>query len=150
MDIDDFGLLELTISTFIGFLSALVVEYLAERLREAKDSQKALIGVADELGTIRDTIRSLKDTEYYLDPLETPVWDSLVFGGGIAKLKLKKDIILTYRHVDRLNNWENVRTNSFFGTHTESAKLDEKVDNNREQVLAIVERTLSNLEDVIP
>ncbi len=146
---EDLGVLELTISTFLGFLSALIVEYVIVRVKESTDSNDALIGIYEELESIVDTILSLKETSYHLDPLETPVWDSLVYGGDIPNLKLQKEIILAYRYIDRLNNWENVRTNSFFTTHSSNSMLDKEVAKNRKEVLDMVDKVLKDLDAVI-
>lgn len=147
--LEDIGLLELTISTFIGFLSALLVEYLILRYQDSKELNDALKGLREELTGIVATVKGLKADSYNLDPLETPVWDSLVYGGGISNLEIQKNIIQAYRSIDRLNNWENMRTRSFFESHSSNSLLDKEVEKNREDVLRVVNRVLKNLNDII-
>jgi hypothetical protein len=101
------------LSAFLGFLSAILVEWLYKRY-EGKNSKKILLqGIYNELLNIEQDTKSLKDEFYYLSPLEKPFWESAISSGNIsliAESEIYPQILNIYTMVDAINRWENLKT----------------------------------------
>lgn len=145
---EDIAILELSLSVFLGFISALLVEYIIDQLQERKHLKEALYGMADELTGVARMLKKIDADSYHVDPFETPFWDSLVYGDGpntkLAK-GLRTSIVSTYRSIEHANSWENLRSNSFFYTKERSDMLDGIVGKNREELMGTLARTIGGI-----
>lgn len=84
-----FSVVEVFLSSFLAFLSALAVEALWEMHKTSglrKQLKKALVS---ELKTLKETLSSMKSDEIYIRPYSVPVWNGASKSGSM--LCLDKD-----------------------------------------------------------
>lgn len=113
----DVAMPELFISAFLGFLSALFVELIVKLLAEASKAKDTLNGIKNELERVGNILDGLNNELYYITPLNIPFWNSIIFTDNVNCLLNKKyysDIIMIYQYINNMNDWENLRTETFF------------------------------------
>ena len=101
-----FSIIEVFLSSFLAFLSALAVEALWEMHKTSglrKQLKKALV---TELKTLKDTLSSMKSDEIYIKPYSIPVWNGTSKSGSILCLDKDKnfnDILKFFSLVEEAN-----------------------------------------------
>ena len=70
----DFSILELTLSTFLGFGSALLVEAIITYYNNKKYKAQLIDDLIIELGNIKNIINGLEDGKVYMQPYSIPIW----------------------------------------------------------------------------
>lgn len=101
-----FSIVEVFVSSFLAFLSALAVEALWEIHETSglrKQLKKALVA---ELKALKDTLSSMKDDEIYIMPYSIPVWSGASKGGTILCLDKDKnfnDVLKIFSLIEEAN-----------------------------------------------
>lgn len=86
-----FSVVEVFLSSFLAFLSALAVEALWEMHKTSglrKQLKKALV---TELRTLKDTLSSMQSDEVYIKPYSVPVWNGASKSGSMLCLEKNKN-----------------------------------------------------------
>ncbi len=86
-----FSVVEVFLSSFLAFLSALAVEALWEMHKTSglrKQLKKALV---TELRTLKDTLSSMQSDEVYIKPYSVPVWNGASKSGSMLCLDKNKN-----------------------------------------------------------
>ncbi len=100
------SIVEVFLSSFLAFLSALAVEALWEIHKTSglrKQLKKALVA---ELKALKDTLSSMKSDEIYIKPYSIPVWNGASKSGTILCLDKDKnfyDVLKFFSLVEEAN-----------------------------------------------
>ena len=70
----DFSFLELVLSTFLGFGSALLVEAIVDRRKEKSQREQLIQNLLTELLALKQKVDSLEPEKVYIQPYSTPIW----------------------------------------------------------------------------
>lgn len=70
----DFSFIELILTTFLGFGSALLVEAIVDRYKEEKLKKQLLIDLKTELELLHKEMESLEANKVFIRPYAIPVW----------------------------------------------------------------------------
>lgn len=70
----DFSFIELILTTFLGFGSALLVESIVDRHKEKGLKKQLLIDLKRELELVHNEIESLEVNKVFIRPYAIPVW----------------------------------------------------------------------------
>lgn len=90
-----FSVVEVFLSSFLAFLSALAVEALWEMHKTSglrKQLKKALV---TELRTLKDTLSSMQSDEVYIKPYSVPVWNGASKSGSMLCLDKNKTLMMS-------------------------------------------------------
>lgn len=82
----DFSILELTLSTFLGFGSALLVESIISYYSGKKCKEQLVNNLIIELESIHNIVNSLEDGKVYMQPYSIPIWNGACATGIISSL----------------------------------------------------------------
>lgn len=102
----DFSLLELFLSVFLGFLSAMAVEALWNNRNEKELKKQLSSALLDELKQVESTLSKLKKDKVYLYPFHVPVWKGARDSGTILCLNKKKyyrELLQVYSQIEESN-----------------------------------------------
>ncbi len=117
-------------ATFIGFVLALIGEYVFDRHKDKKSTIELCERIKAELECIKEELGKL--TEYSLDknPLKTPVWDEAINVGIISliPINVRSQLFAIYKRIHELNSWYEIKTNYYFA-HFDEKSDDEKSNN---------------------
>jgi|GEM_PF-3452765 len=152
MDIDYINLFEISFSTFLGFLSAILATVLIDKRNEKTEVKKIIHNTKNELSEMLEILTNL-EADYYINPIKFSYWKSLISGN---KLNLLCDeiwyveLLLVYDHVIDFNEWNNKRTEILFlngkGSFDEfSLEINEAIQS---QVIIIIKEINSVLENM--
>lgn len=86
-----FSIVEVFISSFFAFLSALAVEALWERHKNSSLRKQLKNTLYEELKNLKEVLAFIKDDEIYIKPYSTPVWTGASKSGSILCLDKDKD-----------------------------------------------------------
>lgn len=140
------------ISTFVGFILALIGDYLLETYlenrknnREAKDLLDRLVG---ELEVVKKVLSDCSDYTLDKKPLKTPVWDEAISAGMISLVgtEIRQKLFVIYKKINELNSWYEIKTEFYFA-HIEcddvskryNPELDKEINKMKELLLGDVE-----------
>lgn len=70
----DFSFIELMLTTFLGFGSALLVEAIVDRHKEKELKKQLLMDLQRELVLVQKEMESLEANKVYIRPYAIPVW----------------------------------------------------------------------------
>ena len=70
----DYSFIELIITTFLGFGSALLVEAIVDRHKENELKKQLIMDLKQELELLHKEIESLEENKVYIRPYAIPVW----------------------------------------------------------------------------
>jgi len=144
----------LFISAFLGFLSALVVEYITRWVDNQRERSRLIQEIKKELRDVLTTMEEVAKSPMseYLSPYATPVWDGAYSSGAIASLKGYKclnDISRIYWRIYTSNAWEKMKTELHFmyGSDPDKFKrIVSQISSNRNEVLKELRTILAVLE----
>lgn len=86
-----FSILEVFLSSFLAFLSALAVEALWEWHKTTSLRKQLKKTLAEELKNLKEALAVIKDDEIYINPYSIPVWTGASKSGSILCLDKDKD-----------------------------------------------------------
>ena len=101
-----FSVLEVFLSGFFAFLSALAVEALWEKHKTSDLRKQLKKTLAEELETLKGTLSLMKSDEIYIKPYSIPVWTGASKSGSILCLDKEKsfnDILKFFSLVEEAN-----------------------------------------------
>lgn len=101
--------IQLFVSSFLGFLSALLVEWLSEVIRSKKSAIQLEKQIKKEVNEILNTAYSLEDQMGYINPYRVSVWNLSIQTGEILGLSQKKyynEMIKAFNQVEEANRIE--------------------------------------------
>lgn len=104
------------LSAFLGFLSAIFVQYLFQRIGDYRNKKIIIQGIKKELKAALLDIDRLQD-DYYIHPIERSFWDGIVHSGGIYlinKDQSYQQILNIYSMIDTTNRWEDLNSKMYF------------------------------------
>lgn len=136
------------ISAFLGFLSAIVVEWLYKKYIDNTNKKVLLKGIYTEISNIKRDIQQLNKESYYLSPLEKPFWESSIYSGSISlieKSNLYSQILNIYSMVDAVNRWENLKTQTYYLSGTNPAALSNGILKHIEDLKKEIDKILITL-----
>lgn len=145
------NVMEVAVSACLGFLSALLVEYLINRHEEKGLYKSILEGIKTELDTIKERLLTLELDVFYINPLDMSYWESIIHSdsmNSILKHPLYKEIVNIYQCINNVNQWENIRSNAFFLTERQNAYLNNAIECQRKELYKEVEQLLHKLRAV--
>ena len=70
----DFSFLELLLSTFLGFGSALLVQAIIDKYKEKKLREKLINSLKFELSSLSKSVKLLESDKVYIKPYAIPIW----------------------------------------------------------------------------
>lgn len=139
---------EIFMSTFLGFLSALLVEYLVECHRDKILLKNTLNGIKLELQNIERKLDTLGNGMYYVDPLDISYWESISHTHNLNCLmshSLYSRIVTVYQYIETVNRWEYIRSFSYFIKASSNRDLDSALTIQRSELKKEVDTLLTNL-----
>lgn len=139
---------EIFISTFLGFLSALLVEYLVERYGDKILLRSTLNGIQLELQNVKEKLDILGNDMYYVDPLDTSYWKSISHTQNLNCLlshPLYNRIVTVYQYIETVNRWECIRSLSYFMNSSPNLDLNNALSIQRSELEKEVDTLLTNL-----
>lgn len=137
------------ISTFLGFISALSVQFLFKYITDYKNMQHILKGIKQEFKNIEEQLLSLNDDNYYVTPLNTSYWRSLSQTSSMNTIlthSLYTEIVTVYHYVENINEWENIRSFSYFATGKHNQLLTTALKKQRADLLIELRNILINFD----
>lgn len=146
---------KLFLSAFLGFLSALVVEWIWNSNQRRKEKNELLQDITDELEVNLKSIESIQKDVMYVNPYVTSIWDGAISTGAITSLRGYKyfyTIARTYRLIESANYWEKLRAETYFHYDQSSnlfKTLSNEVFNQREKIKNEIDKLYKCLEDEI-
>lgn len=129
------GLVATVIGTLIGIFGPFYLQSLHERKNKGKKAMQYLHDIQDELFGIRKQFGGIKESDIYLSPIKTPVWDSLINtneiqllsilhhkgGNGSNVVSISRQLFQVYDLIKEYNLWWNMYTQgAVVGARTES------------------------------
>lgn len=105
----DFSFLELVLSTFFGFISALLVESIFDRYKETKDREQLLKNLKLELTLLKENVETLDPNKVYIKPYSIPIWTGAKECGSLICLDKSKafyKILEVYSSIEEANKIE--------------------------------------------
>lgn len=114
------------LSAFSGFLSALFVQYLFQKIVDYRNKKIIIQGIKKELKAALLDIDRLKE-DYYIHPIERSFWDGIVHSGGISLINkdpFYQQILNIYSMIDATNRWENLNSKMYFFNVEKKNKSD--------------------------
>lgn len=142
------------ISAFLGFLSALIVEWIKKGM-ESKDAAKTLRqNIINELNEVKKRIDKLVSDEdsIYTKPYDIAIWNGAIYSGSISELKNYKhfnEILRIYSLIESANDWENTRANMYFnsGLSDKFSKITSEISRQREHLSGELSRVINLLKE---
>lgn len=111
------------IGTIIGIFGPIYVQSSNEKKNKKKQAIQYLKDIKKELKGVKEQLEDIKDTDIYLSPLKTPLWDSLINTNEVQLLKilkyndksfsdtdLTKQLFQIYDLISEYNLWWNMYT----------------------------------------
>ncbi len=138
---------EIFISTFLGFLSALLVEYLVKRFEVKFLLNSILSGIRLELQNIKVKLNTLDNEMYYVDPLDISYWKSISDTQNLNCLlthPLYGKIVAVYQYIETINRWEYIRSSSYFINSSPNSDLNSALTVQRRELKKEVDALLNN------
>lgn len=104
------------IATFVGFLLALLGEFLFEKIKERLDANGLLKRITAELIDIKNDLKQWEPTLIERQPLKTLVWDEAINAGQVSLLKKSSRTLLfkIYKEIQEFNSWSEEQTRFYF------------------------------------
>lgn len=144
---------ELFASTFLGFLSALGVEWAWASIEQRRERQELLHDIADELEANLKAINwmAAEQEMAYTDPYQTSIWDGARSSGAIASLRGYVHfygIAGTYWLITSANHWERLRAEVYFRQDQPPQSfnlLTTELQRERDRIRREIELTLQKL-----
>lgn len=81
------------VGVFLGFWLAIKGDNSQEKKKETENAMQCIRELINELNTIKEQLKDSSfntNTKCYIDPLKTPVWNSLISSNGIQSLSKQK------------------------------------------------------------
>lgn len=97
---------ELLLSTFLGFISALLVETLWHYIQESQARKTLIAELYQELICLRNQINSMNKNMTYVRPYSIPVWRSACASGAISCLYTRREFsayVDAYSYIEEAN-----------------------------------------------
>ena len=138
--------MEIFISTSLGFVSAISVEFLFKYINNKENTKNILNGIKKELQNIEQQVLSLKGDRYYVTPLNTSYWKSLLHTDSLNNIishPLYIDIITIYHYIGNLNHWENIHSSSYFSTGKSNLDLNNALQTQRRELIVELQNTIN-------
>lgn len=109
--------MEIFLTCFLGFLSALLVQYVYKYSETNKNRKILLKGIYQELFVAAEDIKNLNNDSFYISPIEKSFWDSAINSGNVALINKSvyyKSLLNVYAMIDAVNKWEELNSYVFF------------------------------------
>lgn len=109
--------MEIFFTCFLGFLSALLVQYIYKYTETNTNKKILLKGIYQELFVAAEDIKNLNSDSFYISPIEKSFWDSAINSGNVAlinKTVYYKSLLNVYAMIDAVNKWEELNSYVFF------------------------------------
>lgn len=134
------------VATFVGFVLALLGQFLFERIKSFGNSKQLLKRLEGELRDTETTLESLTSTEIETQPLKTLVWDEATNSGQFSLLKAKKrtELFKIYKQIQEFNSWFEIQTKFYF---EHDNQLNEGLKN---ELTKQRKKLLKMIKDVLP
>ncbi|MBO4252101.1 MAG: hypothetical protein J5911_05540 [Clostridia bacterium] len=139
------------IATFVGFVLGIFSDRLLIKISESNERKIAKESLLAEIKKIKEEIDSTKsdnEVHFEIQPLKTPVWDSLISTNKIALFSNKKyskeleHYFDFYALVNEYNKWYELLSQSYFYS-TDYKKDNEKLKSIRRSL----KQTMENLKN---
>lgn len=114
--------IEQIVNIALGFISALLVDWISRCVVENRVARKNWGLICDEIRRVRHEIEAMRENELHATPYKVPVWRGLVHSGhlaGLAKNRGFVQLTSVYTGIERLAEWE---ARSFIANVTDSQK----------------------------
>jgi hypothetical protein len=110
---------DLFISAFLGFLSAVLVEFLTRRVSDSADArrlEKALRHEVEECRRLLDQ-RTTLDDRSFVGAYPKATWIAAVSSNALAKLPITvvQEYAAFYNELQELEEWEKIETQAYIG-----------------------------------
>ena len=159
------GLVATVIGTLIGIFGPFYLQSLHERKNKRKKAMQCLHDIQDELSGLQEQFNGIKESDIYLSPIKTPIWDSLINTNEIQLLsilnhrcvkgtrvaKISKQLFQVYDLIKEYNLWWNMYTQgAIVGARTENELIPVKtfINQSKEKLLCEDESNANYQESI--
>ena len=102
----DFSFIELILSTFFGFGSALLVEAIIDNHKEKKIRKQLIRDLKEELSSLKESVELLEPDKVYIQPYMIPIWKGARECGSVLCMDKEPyfwKILEVYSSIDEAN-----------------------------------------------
>lgn len=138
------------IGTIIGIFGPFYVQSNNEKKNKKKQAIQYLKDIRKELKGVKKQLEAIKDTDIYLSPIKTPLWDSLINTNEVQLLKtlkhkdktfsstnLTKQLFQIYDLINEYNLWWNM--------YTQGAVVGARTQEELTSIITFIENSKKNL-----
>ncbi len=138
------------IGTIIGIFGPIYLQSSNEKKNKKQQAIQYLKDIKKELKGVKEQLEDIKDTDIYLSPLKTPLWDSLINTNEVQLLKilkhkdksfcstdLTKQLFQIYDLISEYNLWWNM--------YTQGAVVGARTQEDLTSIITFIENSKKNL-----
>lgn len=125
------------IATFVGFVLALMGQFVWEKCTNYFEAKHLLSRIRVELQEISEVLGDITDGSIDMQPLKTLVWDEAINVGLISLLSDKKREVLfkLYKQIQEFNSWFGIKTKYYFSSGRHNEQLIREITCQKEILL---------------
>jgi len=132
------------LATAVGFLLALVGEFVFEKIHENSKNKREvtefLERIKSELVLLKKILSLIDSSTLEKEPLKTPVWEEAINIGYVAILPsvIRESLFKLYKQIREFNSWFEIKTNYYFAHYNDeryNCELNEEIENQRQVLL---------------
>lgn len=125
------------IATFVGFVLALLGQWLFLFFVKTNNSHELIEHIVEELTNIKIDLEKFSCNSLDIQPLKTPVWNAVINAGQVALLdtKMREQLFSVYNAVQEFNSWCLVQTNYYFENERFNTLLTTELKKLKEEML---------------
>ncbi len=100
---------EVYLSTFLGFLSALIIETISDYVTSKQKRKQIIKNLIIELETVKNEVKSLEDKKLYPLPYSIPFWKGICLSGSVLnldKMNCYAALVCIFEKVEEANYME--------------------------------------------
>lgn len=148
----DFSFLELVLSTFLGFGSALLVEAIVDRHKDKTLREQLLKNLKTELSSLKESIERFEPDKVYIQPYAIPIWRGARECGSILCIDKKScflKLLEVFSSIEEANLIE-LKCFELYVSRTTSTDIDlilSTLSDNRQYIKEQIETGLSLLNE---
>lgn len=143
---------EVYLSTFLGFLSALIIETINDYATSKQKRKQIIKNLIIDLETVKNEAESLEDKKLYPLPYSIPFWRGICLSGSVLNLdKMDKyaELVRVFEKIEEANYME---ARCFEIVMSSQKNIDENmlktILKNRKQLLNEIDKGLQLLKGV--
>lgn len=127
------------ISTFVGFVLALMGQWLWEQHKSRAEERALLARFAEELRKVSETLERYTEGMLDLKFIKIPVWDEAQNAGKISLISssIRSDLFVIYNSIQEFNSWCAVNTNYYFENGHPHAQLNDRLNKQKNTLLGV-------------